>query len=468
MRKMKVTVRMYRVGELGDCFLLKFKDGQESSSVLIDCGSFRNGEKSVTRMRAIAQHIADEQDSKPLNAVVGTHQHNDHLSGFKHAQDIFLKLRAENGWLSWLDDPKDESAQKIAKGEKKLTKTLENIKDALEKSKNKEFTSNKATDRIADVLGFYLGANGGPPAVPAEGLEVLKKMSNKIEYLQPGDQLDLPGITSGKVKVYVLGPPRNTELLFDIHAGKGASYDPKLNLVQDQAKSFLQALSNFDKTRLPDPDEEYFPFGKGYQKSVDDKNFQNSSYNDKKNQWQKIDTNWLEQAERMALYLDSYTNNTSLVLAFELIESGKVLLFVGDAQTGNWLSWKDIKWENYPENFNTDSLLSRTVFYKVGHHCSHNATLVAGLEMMTHPELVAMIPVDKDDPNIKKKNGWKMPATNLHQRLKEKTQHRLIRMEDTYDEDCNPDVSDSVKKSWAKLSGKVTSTPLFIEYTIDG
>jgi hypothetical protein len=44
-------------------------------------------------------------------------------------------------------------------------------------------------------------------------------------------------------------------------------------------------------------------------------------------------------AGRLALQLDSDTNNTSLVLAFELGKSGRVLLFPGDAQVGNWLSW---------------------------------------------------------------------------------------------------------------------------------
>jgi beta-lactamase superfamily II metal-dependent hydrolase len=464
---------MYRVGELGDCFLLKFKDEEQSSSVLIDCGSFRNGKESVTKMKEIVQHIATEQGEKPLDVVIGTHQHNDHLSGFKHAQDTFLKLKAKQGWLSWLDDPEDESAQRIGKGEKKFTETLENINKALEnnkeslpKSEKEKFNLDRTTERIKDVLGFYLD-QANAPAVPAEGLKVLKEMSDKVDYLKPGDQLDLPGITPGKVKVYVLGPPRNTELLFDIRAGKGDSYDPKLNIVHEEAKSFLKALSNFDKTSQDaDPDEECFPFGKGYQKPLNDPAFVNISYNDIKNDWQKIDTNWLEQAERMALYLDTYTNNTSLVLAFELVESGKVLLFVGDAQTGNWLSWKNIEWKDLSKNFNADSLLSRTVLYKVGHHCSHNATLIAGLEMMNHPELVAMIPVDKKDPNITKPKGWKMPAANLYRRLKEKTQNRLILMDDIYDKNCDPALVDSVKKSWAKLSGEVTSTPLFIEYTI--
>ena len=29
----------------------------------------------------------------------------------------------------------------------------------------------------------------------------------------------------------------------------------------------------------------------------------------------------------------------------ELLKSGKVLLFAADAQTGNWLSWADVKWQ---------------------------------------------------------------------------------------------------------------------------
>ena len=96
------------------------------------------------------------------------------------------------------------------------------------------------------------------------------------------------------------------------------------------------------------------------------------AYRQRNNAWRTIDDDWLETAGALALYLDEYTNNSSLVLAIELVESGKVLLFAADAQTGNWASWKDVKWEE-PE-VKTDDLLARTVFYKVGHHASHNAT----------------------------------------------------------------------------------------------
>jgi hypothetical protein len=82
----------------------------------------------------------------------------------------------------------------------------------------------------------------------------------------------------------------------------------------------------------------------------------------------------LSTAAELALALDSATNNTSLVLAIELVDSEKVLLFPADAQVGNWLSWETLRFEGEKPVIGPD-LLARTAFYKVGHHGSHNATL---------------------------------------------------------------------------------------------
>ena len=50
-------------------------------------------------------------------------------------------------------------------------------------------------------------------------------------------------------------------------------------------------------------------------------------------------------------------------------------------------------------------LLARTIFYKVGHHGSRNATLrEGGLELMTDPSLIAFIPTDEA---MAKKVRWK-------------------------------------------------------------
>ena len=61
--------------------------------------------------------------------------------------------------------------------------------------------------------------------------------------------------------------------------------------------------------------------------------------------WRRIDFDWLARPANLALRAGDYTNNVSLVLAFDHPESDKMLLFPGDAQVGNWLSWHTIeKW----------------------------------------------------------------------------------------------------------------------------
>ena len=121
----------------------------------------------------------------------------------------------------------------------------------------------------------------------------------------------------------------------------------------------------------------------------------------------------------MALNLDNDVNNTSLVLAFELGEpgSGQVLLFASDAQVGNWLSWTgtNLTWTvkqtgNTAVTVTPEDLLHRVVFYKVGHHGSHNATVAAkGLNLMTDDRLVAFIPVNHNQAVSKHWPGMPFP-----------------------------------------------------------
>lgn len=128
-----------------------------------------------------------------------------------------------------------------------------------------------------------------------------------------------------------------------------------------------------------------------------------------------------------------WTNNTSLVLAFGLTgtDPEKILLFVGDAQVGNWLSWQELSWPGAgPDGtvLTGKDLLRQTVFYKVGHHGSSNATLSEkGLEQMNSPELVAMIPVDQEWAAARRPKPWPHPEEPVVRRLLEKTNGRVIR-----------------------------------------
>src|SRR5262249_25356240 len=67
---------------------------------------------------------------------------------------------------------------------------------------------------------------------------------------------------------------------------------------------------------------------------------------------------------QVAVALEKAVNGTSLMLMFVLEKA--FLLFPGDAQWGTWqAALSDQQWRE---------LLTQTVFYKVGHHGSHNAT----------------------------------------------------------------------------------------------
>jgi hypothetical protein len=125
--------------------------------------------------------------------------------------------------------------------------------------------------------------------------------------------------------------------------------------------------------------------------------------------------------------MNSLTNNLSLVLAIEFVETGRVLLFPGDAEIGSWRSWHDIDWTEKVKGLKTKDLLRRVVFYKVAHHLSHNGTArEIGLDLMTDPDLVAMATLDYDVIP----NGWKttMPNRVMLKDLLEKTKGRMMIM----------------------------------------
>ena len=164
--------------------------------------------------------------------------------------------------------------------------------------------------------------------------------------------------------------------------------------------------------------------------------------------------------------LDSDTNNTSLVLAFELTSGGDVILFPGDAQVGNWLSWELLEWQvaepGGTRTVKSDDLLARTVLYKVGHHGSHNATLrEKGLELMASSELAAMIPVNRVTAE---KMDWLMPFPPLLTRLVEKTHGRVMDAERGLDDAAPQDLSDA---AWKQFVARTDVQPGWIDYTLE-
>lgn len=494
--KLSVQVRMYRQG-LGDCFLLKFNKGQNNFNLLIDCGIFfatKNGKKIMTQ---VAEDIRDTTN-KHLNAVVLTHDHYDHHSGFKLAKDVFNKadFKFDEVWVGWTED---ENHPKYGETRERFKKILKGLRTSL--NAELKFANEELKGIVNSLVNDFFGMDDSESNFDIKGMSstweyLLKEKAGKVKYCTPGTSFDLSDVG---IRIYILGPPEDLDLIEKEEPTDEESYRHSLRM--SLANSFLAAATAEDDSIFDS--NSFLPFDEVNKIEINSKKpdpffKENYGYSKrKKDAWRQIDEDWLSTAGELALWMDDYTNNTCLALAIELIESEQVLIFPGDAQFGNLNSWKDLTWEVPDGNsgkreVKANELLARTVFYKVGHHGSHNATLrKSGLEIMniSKEDFVAMIPTNQDFAKSKGKNGWKMPEPKLMERLEEKTNGRVI-MADEYGsptdekkpfkerckrlnlpEDKRSSFLKNVKFSDKKfVRNKKTSNkeePLYVEFTIE-
>jgi len=444
-----VRARMYR-GGLGDCFLLTFpRPGASPFHMLIDCGVFFQSPNEKQRMRDIATDIKSATKGT-IDVLVGTHEHYDHLSGFKHARDIFASMSIKQVWLPWIDKPGEPRAAWLRAIENKLKQGLQL---ALQQARKDPALRARALG-LEQVLQF----GGNPLAADySEQLGEVKRwlredLGATVQYLEPhGAAIELlPG-----VRVYALGPPIKETFFRRMNDSKTApeTYEA-FSLFAVPGFAALppapgdRAVTATDVEGLTQPFESRWhidaakaaawriPRRPDQIAKAPDLAFFGTRYGFKDDDglaWRRIDNNWLAEAEALALQLDSLTNNSSLALAIEVGAARRVILMAADAQVGNWLSGHEGTWSATSSagasiTVSAADLLGRTVLYKVGHHGSHNATLKQrGLEMMTSDELVAMIPVNEDfATNVK---GWAMPYPGLLTALTDRTKGRVIRLD---------------------------------------
>ena len=189
--------------------------------------------------------------------------------------------------------------------------------------------------------------------------------------------------------------------------------------------------------------------------------------------WRRIDDEWLYAADSLALKLNRGINNTSLVLAFELPKTKKILLFVGDAQRGNWISWDDYIWQDGDKKIDARDILSRTVLYKVGHHGSHNATLNGKVDDdypnlswlgrgKAASEFTAMVTAVNKWALTKNTPPWRHPLPSIKNALLQKAQGRVFQT----DEDRLENVQDIDAEDWEEFLSRSNFTKLYFDYTI--
>ena len=454
---------MYR-GLLGDFFFVKHAVGSNSFKMLIDCGVLQRigSEKakpttSLGKDRIIAgvkDFIRDTGGS--IDLMVATHEHYDHLSGFILANADFANFKIGKVWMAWTEDRSDKVANSYRTKKNKALAALAAVSD------NPAFAATDEMETVRNLLQFYGdlgGLQGGAMGAAGQAsdgrlsgnasceavLEWLRQTAGppNVSFLKPGDVLRW-GVGAA-FRAFVLGPPRDDEKLRQLDPSKGAAREVYLARGEDvESVSGIAAIHCDGELHLEDlpfapPYWRHYNAGNGRRsrqaRHLDDPIVKIYEGREPASHSRRIDDEWLGSAEDLALKIDGDVNNTSLALALELADK-RVLLFPGDAQVGNWLSWGD---QTYPAEdskeaarLRIDELLSRTILYKVGHHASHNATLRdQGLESMTSPDLCALIPVvektAREQRTTKTPNGWAMPYADLYKRLEERTVGRIVR-----------------------------------------
>jgi hypothetical protein len=347
---------MYNVG-FGDCFLLTFPYRQQDGGdrhVLIDFGSFPRPKGAPKNfMERVARDIATRCQGGRL-AVVATHRHADHISGFatnaKHTAsgDIIAAIKPEIVIQPWTEHPDAATDAHRAPALRRAAREFHRSLQALEGlaaglvADRRRLPSFLATD-VRDQLAF-LGENSISNKSAVKNL--MRMGRRKPRYVHAGAQSGLTNVLPG-VKVRVLGPPTFEQ------APEIRAYARK----SDEYWVRLQRLVALD------------PGGDRASKSGNGALFGRVARHGTAGApahaaWfiKRLRRTYEEELLSIVTFLDDVLNNTSLILLFEV--GRQKLLFPGDAQLENW-SYALRKFR---------ARLKGVTVYKVGHHGSLNAT----------------------------------------------------------------------------------------------
>ena len=387
-------VRMYRVG-FGDFFLVTLLDDQGGSvHIIIDCGVFK-GTSQTGDIGSIEAAVADmvRTTEGRVALIIMTHRHADHIAGFARFAAAFKALEVDAVWMPIWESEYEPTAIKF---QKELTRCALGLRQHFASlgdaaSQAQSTAQSFMENAIGDTSNTGLAATGSN----ALALEVLRGWKGASpEYYKAGDIPRLPQrLADLGLTCQILGPPPVADLdlmkLMDLQKGVGQYLAVEDGGTPQSCQPFgseweVDAGSGTDQLPIAYPAasfREWQPRDQVAGPSASASPTAQARARMEEAIQQSLPTAALTAAKQ----LNAFLNNQSLVALFAF--KGKNLLFVGDAQAGNWEHW--LFTTDVPDKQGTSDpskaaqmVLASLDFYKVGHHGSGNATPKAAAGLM--------------------------------------------------------------------------------------
>lgn len=437
-----IRVRMYRVG-FGDFFLLTVPGNSGPAHILIDCGVHLG---NIGSMDDCVKDLIHETGGK-LALVIVTHFHADHLSGFATHADDFAKFEVDAVWITNRLDPSNDPAMRF---KAKVASVASQVRTQLALSARQDPAAVQAMAMAENALGAAGSSNDAALKLVTTGFS----NNPPVYYYEAGDEPKLPAELDGVVAARILGPAPLAR------AGEFSASD-------DKKEQYLAALAD---SGLPD-EGRFPPFEKNWPATSADypasafAGFRSPATLEKVLADLQPDT-----LAAAAETVDGTLNNQSLVVL--LTCAGKKLLFVGDAQWGNWSYWlygKPVKGKAPAITDEAKDILGSIDFYKVGHHGSTNATPIPAATAIAH-KCVSMCSTETGYPSKKRTYGSianksEVPRIDLMEALEQLTGNKLVRSDwIAYGEDAP--ASPEARKQLPKLPKIFTGGDVYIDHVL--
>jgi beta-lactamase superfamily II metal-dependent hydrolase len=447
-----LRVRMYRIG-FGDFFLLTVPTKSGPEHILIDCGVHAG---NIGSMDDCVKDLVKETGGK-LALVIATHYHADHLSGFASNYDDFAEFEVGGVWITNRLDPKNAGAVKF---HAQITSLAHQLR--LRLGARTDPAGIQAIAKMQNALGVQLGAG---EVGNAKALKLLTKgFKNKppVFYYQGGDDPELPEALKGAITAQLLGPsPKDSEGTFSGTDNKKEQY---------LAAAADEGLPGTDRFA---PCEKEWPATSRDYPAAAFREYRTEKQIEKKHRGLPAALEGVLRAAQpdvllaMADALDGTLNNQSLVILFTC--QGKKLLFVGDAQWGNWSYWlygKKVTGADPGITENAKEILGSIDFYKVGHHGSTNASPIPAVAAI-NKKCVAMCSTETGFPKAKRpygdpEKGTEVPRTKLMDALEKQTENKLVRSD--WIKVGDAPASPEARGELSRLPANFSTGDLYIDY----